>query len=98
MTQPAPVQAIAGTEKIDPTAPIRDFQKKASNWWKDTSGKLGEEWLPRIGHPVTWKQALGSFSLLPLVMGLRSLASYLSTYCLTWVSARVIRDMRDAMD
>jgi len=29
-------------------------------------------------------------------MGLRALSSYLSTYCLTWVSAQVIRDMQVA--
>jgi subfamily B ATP-binding cassette protein MsbA len=39
---------------------------------------------------------LGGFLLLPLVMGGRAMASYFSTYCLTWVSARVIRDMQVA--
>jgi subfamily B ATP-binding cassette protein MsbA len=39
---------------------------------------------------------LGGFFLLPLVMGSRAMASYFSTYCLTWVSARVIRDMQVA--
>ena len=45
---------------------------------------------------MTWLQATGAFLLLPLVMLLRCLASYLSTYCLTWVSARVNRDMQVA--
>jgi len=65
--------------------PIGDFFKK-----------LSDEWLPRMGQPVSWQQMLGGFFLLPLVMGGRAMASYFSTYCLTWVSARVIRDMQVA--
>ena len=98
LTQPTltPIQSIAGTEKSDAAASIPHFQQQVTGWWRSASHGVTEEWLPRIGHPVTWKQALGSFSLLPLVMGLRALSSYLSTYCLTWVSARVIRDMQVA--
>jgi subfamily B ATP-binding cassette protein MsbA len=98
LTQPtlSPIQSIAGTEKSDAAASIPHFQQQVTGWWRSASHGVTEEWLPRIGHPVTWKQALGSFSLLPLVMGLRALSSYLSTYCLTWVSARVIRDMQVA--
>ena len=98
LTQPAlpPIQSITGADKTDATAPIHNFQKQVSSWWKDATHDVTDKWLPRIGQPVTWKQALGSFSLLPLVMGLRALSSYLSTYCLTWVSARVIRDMQVA--
>ena len=58
--------------------------------------KVPDNWLPRMGQPVTWQQMLGGFFLLPLVMGSRAMASYFSTYCLTWVSARVIRDMQVA--
>ncbi len=65
--------------------PVVDFFKNLAN-----------EWLPRMGQPVTWQQMLGGFFLLPLVMGGRAMASYFSTYCLTWVSARVIRDMQVA--
>ncbi|MEY2852340.1 MAG: hypothetical protein RL549_1039, partial [Verrucomicrobiota bacterium] len=57
---------------------------------------MSDQWLPRMGQPVTWQQMLGGFFLLPLVMGGRAMASYFSTYCLTWVSARVIRDMQVA--
>ena len=61
---------------------------------KRKSGELTDAWLPRIGQPATWQQLLGGFLILPLVMGSRAMASYFSTYCLTWVSARVIRDMQ----
>lgn len=97
LTQPAPVTTVTPSSPMSgETSPIRDFRMQVSGWWKTNTQAFGEEWLPRINHSVTWKQALGSFALLPLVMGLRSIASYLSTYCLTWVSARVIRDMQVA--
>jgi subfamily B ATP-binding cassette protein MsbA len=67
------------------TAPIADYRKA-----------LPDKLLPRMGQTVTWLQMLGGFLLLPLVMGSRAMASYFSTYCLTWVSARVIRDMQVA--
>ena len=76
--------------------PVPNFKAKVSAWWRETAGPLGDKILPRIGHPMTWLQATGAFLLLPLVMLLRCLASYLSTYCLTWVSARVNRDMQVA--
>jgi len=63
---------------------------------KKKAGDLSDEWLPRIDQKATWQQLLGGFFLLPLVMGSRAMASYFSTYCLTWVSARVIRDMQMA--
>ena len=71
------------------------WKKKAveiSNFTKALPDKI----LPKMGQPVTLLQMLGGFLLLPLVMGGRAMASYFSTYCLTWVSARVIRDMQVA--
>ena len=79
------------------------FSKKLKEEWKEKTSPIGEhlkslpdKWLPRMGQPITWQQMLGGFFLLPLVMGGRAMASYFSTYCLTWVSARVIRDMQVA--
>jgi len=51
---PAPIQSVASPEKTDPTASIRQFQQQVSNWCKDTTRAVTDEWLPRIGHPVTW--------------------------------------------
>lgn len=50
--------------------------------------------LPRAGEPMTWIQAAGAALFLPLLMGLRAGTNYLSIYCMTWVSARVVRDMQ----
>ncbi len=62
--------------------------------WVIKAGQVADQWLPTMGQPVRWQQALGGFFLLPLVMGARAMASYFSSYLLTWVSARVIRDMQ----
>jgi len=50
--------------------------------------------LPRLGEPITLVQAIGAVLFLPLLMLIRSGANYLSAYCMTWVSARVVRDMQ----
>jgi len=50
--------------------------------------------LPRAGEPMTWVQAAGAVLFLPLLMGLRAGTNYLSAYCMSWVSVRVVRDMQ----
>ena len=53
-----------------------------------------EKVLPRSGEPITPLQAAGAVLFLPLLMLLRSGAGYLSAYCMSWVSVRVVRDMQ----
>ena len=53
-----------------------------------------EKILPRSGQPITPLQAAGAVLFLPLLMALRAGSNYLSAYCMTWVSARVVRDMQ----
>ena len=99
---PARTPPVAQIESTPATETV-SFDKKIKAALKEKTAALSksfqaasDEWLPRMGQKITWKQMLGGFSLLPLVMGLRAMASYFSTYCLTWVSARVIRDMQVA--
>ena len=84
-------------------APQKSFSIKLKAVWKEKTTRIAaygkalpDKLLPKMGQPVTWLQMLGGFFLLPIVMGSRAMASYFSTYCLTWVSARVIRDMQVA--
>jgi len=100
-----PATSIVSTAvaTVTPSTEADSLDKKLKTLWKNKTSEIGkdfqgvcDEWLPRMGQNVTWRQMLGGFSLLPLVMGLRAMASYFSTYCLTWVSARVIRDMQVA--
>ena len=98
-TQTPPVAVIESTPAVEAVAfdkKIKAALKNKGVVIKESFQAASDEWLPRMGQKITWKQMLGGFSLLPLVMGLRAMASYFSTYCLTWVSARVIRDMQVA--
>ena len=98
-TQTPPVAVIESTPTVEAVSfdkKIKAALKNKGVVIKESFQAASDEWLPRMGQKITWKQMLGGFSLLPLVMGLRAMASYFSTYCLTWVSARVIRDMQVA--
>ena len=53
-----------------------------------------EPWLPRQGRALDWRQTLGAILFLPLLVSIRSSADYLSSYCMGWVSERVINDLR----
>ena len=104
LAPPAAISAIQVMPKANAeTEQAPSFSKNFKALWRektapiaDYSKALPDKLLPRMGQTVTWLQMLGGFLLLPLVMGSRAMASYFSTYCLTWVSARVIRDMQVA--
>ena len=98
-----PAKQEISTSHPESESSQKSFSKKLKVLWKektvgfaDYAKALPDKLLPRMGQPVTWLQMLGGFFLLPLVMGSRAMASYFSTYCLTLVSARVIRDMQVA--
>ena len=58
-----------------------------------------EPWLPRAGEPLTTRQMLGLILFFPLLVAIRSVADYLSGYCIGWVAERVVRDIRlDVME
>jgi len=51
-------------------------------------------WLPLNGRKIDWRQMLGGFLLLPVLVGIRSFVGYLSSYCMNWVSERMMNDLR----
>ena len=53
-----------------------------------------DPWLPRAGLDLDWRQILGGLLFLPVLVSVRSVADYISGYCLGWVSERVINDLR----
>lgn len=61
--------------------------KAAVNGWIDP-------WLPLAGRRADARQIIGGLLLLPLLVGLRGYLGYLSTYCTSWVSYRMVRDLR----
>jgi len=98
LTPPKPIESRsivqrAGPDKKGRTPLVERLPDQVQPLAKKAE-QVADEWLPTIGQPVSWRQALGGFFLLPLVMGARAMASYFSSYLLTWVSARVIRDMQ----
>ncbi|MFA6546742.1 MAG: ABC transporter ATP-binding protein [Limisphaerales bacterium] len=56
--------------------------------------KAIDPWLPLAGRPIDWKQIVGGFLLLPVLVGVRGILGYFSTYCMCWVSERVMNDLR----
>ena len=53
-----------------------------------------DPWLPLHGRKPDWRQILGGLMMLPVMIGARGFAGYLGSYCLAWVSERVINDLR----
>ncbi|MEN9572887.1 MAG: hypothetical protein RL514_742 [Verrucomicrobiota bacterium] len=53
-----------------------------------------DPWLPLAGRAIDARQMLGGFLLLPVLVGLRGMLGYFSTYCMCWVSERVMADLR----
>ncbi|MGN6385939.1 MAG: ABC transporter ATP-binding protein [Verrucomicrobiota bacterium] len=53
-----------------------------------------DPWLPRSGRPIDQKQIVMLLLLLPGLFAFRGYIGYLSSYCMGWVSERVISDLR----
>jgi len=53
-----------------------------------------DKWLPHAGQPMSLPQSFGIVLFLMVIVGFRASSDYLSSYCMGWVSERVVRDMR----
>ena len=83
-------------ERLSPS-PVATGQVDPQSLATRVSGDFAqfmEKVLPRSGQPMTPLQAAGAVLFLPLLVALRAMTNYLSAYCMTWVSARVVRDMQ----
>ena len=83
-------------ERLSPS-PVAAGQVDPQSLPTRVSGEFAqftEKILPRSGQPITLLQAAGAVLFLPFLMALRAGSNYLSAYCMTWVSARVVRDMQ----
>jgi subfamily B ATP-binding cassette protein MsbA len=56
--------------------------------------RAADPWLPRAGEPLSAGQAIGILVLFPLMFAGRGYLGYLSSYCMGWVSERVVNDLR----
>ena len=64
----------------------------------------GNDWLEAHGVPLqtaagrmTWQGLLASIFLLPFSVALKAVATFLNRYCMRWVGARVVTDLRNEM-
>jgi len=53
-----------------------------------------DPWLPLKGRKLDWRMIAGGLLFLPFLGGIRGTADFLSSYCMGWVSERVINDLR----
>ena len=60
-----------------------------------TTHNVMDPWLPYIGRPITWKQVLGGVLFLPVLVAIRGVVGYLSSYCMGWVGEKVVNDLRN---
>ena len=65
---------------------FREWQRSVNDWI--------HPWLPLAGRALDWRQVVGGLIFFPLLVVLRGYIGFLSSYCLAWVSERVINDLR----
>jgi subfamily B ATP-binding cassette protein MsbA len=85
-----PVTAAESKKAIKPEVGIKKVVERAGarvREWLDP-------WLPRVGAPMERRQLVGLLLFLPVLVGIRAVADYLSSYCMGWVSERTVRDLR----
>ncbi|MBM3840867.1 MAG: ABC transporter ATP-binding protein [Verrucomicrobia bacterium] len=61
---------------------------------EQTTDRWVDPWLPYAGRPVDWQQFVGGLFFLPLLAAFRGGVGYLNSYCMAWVSERVVNDLR----
>lgn len=73
------------------TAPAKVKKSRKFGVWLNA---FIDPWLPLQGRAIDWKQIVGGLLFLPILVALRGYLGYLSSYCMSWVSERVIKDLR----
>ncbi len=74
-------------------APISSLGRHLKEW-QHTAEAAFDPLLPRQGRPLDALQIAGGMLLLPLLVFVRGSVGYLNSYCMSWVSERVIKDLR----
>ncbi len=96
---PAPASVAAGSPKPEVSKPIgpggqaRGMRERLGGVLHRLQAWL-DPWLPRVGTALDWRRILGGVLFLPLIVFLRGTTDYLSSYCMGWVSERVINELR----
>lgn len=84
--------------RIEPKPPAATGQVA---WFKRLANDANQQitvwldpWMPLMGRDWDWRQLVGGFLFLPGLVALRSFLGYLSSYCMSWVSERIMNDLR----
>ena len=80
----------AGSETTAFSARIERTKLLVEQWVNERL----DPWLPRQGRALDWQQLVGGLLLLPGLVAARGFVGYLSSYCMGWVSERVVNDLR----
>ena len=91
---------LAPNSAANPMSAATSMPGATSSWAleaKAVADRVLDPWLPLMGRPLDWKQVLGGLLLLPLPVFLRSVAGYLSGYCLMWAGERMLNDLRTSV-
>ncbi|HXJ60162.1 MAG TPA: ABC transporter ATP-binding protein [Verrucomicrobiae bacterium] len=88
--KPAAVDAANAGAAASVSSPWRERVRA----WGEKTQQTVDPWLPRFGQPLDWRQITGLLVFLPLLVAVRAGSDYLNSYCMGWVTERVIRDMR----
>jgi subfamily B ATP-binding cassette protein MsbA len=87
-------EAPSGTqltiERSTASGKLSEFASRA----KQNLSAIADPWLPKEKRALDPKQVIGLLIFFPLLFAFRGYIGYLSSYCMGWVSERVISDLR----
>jgi subfamily B ATP-binding cassette protein MsbA len=83
----------AGTESGGEESLMKRLRRSADDAKRQFEQRI-DPWLPTADRALDSRQVVGVLLLLPLLFAFRGFIGYLSSYCLGWVSERVINDLR----
>jgi len=89
--------AVASPAASGLKAEVKDIKLKLAEWKAKAevaTNEFVDPWLPKVGRPIDWRQFLGGLLVLPILVALRGVCGYLSTYFLSWVSQHIVNDLR----
>lgn len=91
LSDPKPAQV--STSSLPKIEVLKDWTERAEEWKRDFRNRL-DPWIPLKGRQMDGKQIFGVLLLFPALMALRGYLGFLSSYCLGWVSQRVVNDLQ----
>lgn len=93
-TRLAPPSEQATAKPSDKPHPVRGALSVNFEKYQKSAEKVLDAWLPLQGRKLDVREVIGGMFLLPVLVFFRGAMGYLGAYCMTWVSERVIRDLR----